>query len=69
MTIFSDLEYDTKKIRNEIQESLKLLPNVAQAKNAILFLGDGMGIQTMTAGRILSGGENHVTNMDALPYR
>ena len=30
-------------------------PNVNQAKNAILFLGDGMGISTLTAARIAKG--------------
>ena len=37
-------------------------PRIEQrAKNVILFVGDGMGIQTITAGRYLMGGENYVT--------
>ncbi|MGA1342797.1 MAG: alkaline phosphatase [Hyphomonas sp.] len=44
------------------------------AKNVILFIGDGMGISTITAARIYAGqsagedGESHQLAMDALPY-
>jgi len=47
---------------------------VAPAKNVILFVGDGMGISTVTAGRIYAGqkrgldGESHRLAMDTLPY-
>lgn len=34
---------------------LKLTPNTKRAKNVILFVGDGMGISTVTATRILDG--------------
>lgn len=43
------------------------------ARNVILFLGDGMGISTVTAARILAGqmaggpGENHRLHMETLP--
>ena len=33
-----------------------------KAKNTVLLIGDGMGITTMTAGRILIDGEAHMTN-------
>ena len=39
-----------------------------KAKNAILFIGDGMGIPSITAGRILAGGENHVSSMESLDF-
>ena len=38
-----------------IAESRKLQPNNHRAKNVILFVGDGMGISTLTAARILEG--------------
>lgn len=44
------------------------------AKNVILFIGDGMGISTITAARIYAGqtagedGESHHLAMDSLPY-
>jgi len=38
-----------------LAEVKKLLPNGNHAKNVILFLGDGMGISTITAARIFEG--------------
>lgn len=50
-------------------------PINGRAKNVILFLGDGMGISTVTAARILAGqkinpagGEEFQLNMEKLPY-
>lgn len=49
------------------------IPNRA-AKNVILFLGDGMGISTITASRILKGqqqlrkGEEAMLEMDHFPF-
>ena len=46
----------------------------ARAKNVILFIGDGMGISTVTAGRIYAGqqrgvdGESYQLTMESLPY-
>jgi len=45
-----------------------------KAKNVILFVGDGMGVSTITAGRIYAGqmrgmdGESYRLAMDTLPY-
>jgi alkaline phosphatase len=38
-----------------LQERLRVTPNTNRAKNVILFVGDGMGISTVTAGRIYEG--------------
>ena len=52
---------------------LLMLPLAAQGKNAILFLGDGMGISTITATRIYAGqlagkpGEEHELPFDKFP--
>ena len=51
-------------------------PNLTRgaAKNVILFVGDGMGISTVTAARILEGqlngksGEEHNLSFDLFPY-
>ncbi|KAL6454948.1 hypothetical protein MHYP_G00366120 [Metynnis hypsauchen] len=54
--------------------ALSLKPNVNHAKNLILFLGDGMGISTVTAARILKGqlagktGEENMLTMDTFPH-
>lgn len=48
--------------------------NGAKAKNVILFVGDGMGVSTVTAARILEGqlkglqGEENNLAMDVFPY-
>ncbi|KAK7127175.1 hypothetical protein R3I94_018382 [Phoxinus phoxinus] len=51
-----------------------MMPNMRRAKNLILFLGDGMGISTVTAARIMKGqmdgktGEESVLAMDTFPH-
>lgn len=51
-----------------------LTPINHQAKNVILFIGDGMGMSTVTAARILEGqkrgepGEENVLSFETLPY-
>jgi alkaline phosphatase len=52
----------------------KLTPNNRHAKNVILFVGDGMGISTITASRIFEGqekgldGERNQLSFEKLPY-
>ncbi|XP_069114704.1 alkaline phosphatase-like [Argopecten irradians] len=45
--------------KTDLNRRLKWTPNVGVAKNVIFFLGDGMGISTVTAGRILKGQLQH----------
>ena len=51
-----------------------LVNTKGKAKNVILFVGDGMGISTVTATRILAGqklgkmGEEHQLSFDKFPY-
>jgi alkaline phosphatase len=57
-----------------IQERLAINPNTKRAKNVILFVGDGMGISTLTAGRIREGqlrgesGEENLLTFEKFPY-
>ena len=59
---------------NFIQYSKKLKENNRKAKNVILFVGDGMGVSTVTAARILDGqmagttGEENRLFFEELPY-
>ncbi len=48
--------------RLEVQQNkfTNSLPNLRRAKNVILFVGDGMGISTVTAARILEGQQRGV---------
>jgi len=62
--------YASRKINQVLNHS----NNRKIAKNIILFLGDGMGMSTVTAGRILKGqlkgnnGEEEETNMESLDH-
>lgn len=59
---------------NAIDDAKKVFPNVRRAKNVILFVGDGMGVSTVTAARILAGqlqgksGEEHQLSFEKFPY-
>ena len=63
-----------KEGQEALEKALKTKPNKRRAKNVILFIGDGMGISTITAGRILAGqlqgkyGEEHSLSFELLPY-
>ncbi len=66
------LESGAQNIKNAEQ----LKPNNHHAKNVILFVGDGMGISTITASRILEGqskpgnrgGEENSLSFELFPY-
>ncbi|KAL4237016.1 hypothetical protein ACF0H5_005400 [Mactra antiquata] len=59
---------------NMIKQKARLQLNVGVAKNVIMFIGDGMGISTVTAGRILKGqlagqtGEEEYLSFENFPY-
>ncbi|NWX48807.1 PPBI phosphatase, partial [Steatornis caripensis] len=63
-----------KQAAAAIEASFKIQPRISQAKNLILFLGDGFGIPTITATRILKGqeqgnlGPETPLALDAFPY-
>uniref|UniRef100_A0A4W6D7Y0 alkaline phosphatase n=1 Tax=Lates calcarifer TaxID=8187 RepID=A0A4W6D7Y0_LATCA len=66
--------YWNNKARQALHAAMNIQPNLHQAKNVILFLGDGMGVPTVTASRILKGqlaghsGEETSLVMDTFPY-
>lgn len=57
-----------------LKEAKRLHPEFRQAKNVILFVGDGMGISTITGARIFEGqqkgedGERNRLSFETLPY-
>lgn len=64
-----------QSVVNQAELNAKSLVNRrGKAKNIILFVGDGMGISTVTAARILAGqqlgklGEEHQLSFDKFPY-
>jgi alkaline phosphatase len=60
--------------RAAVAEAQALQPGAGRARNVILFIGDGMGITTVTAARILEGqqhgqpGEENRLAFERLPY-
>lgn len=55
------------KVAEEIVKAHADKINVKKAKNVILFIGDGMGIQTVTAARMLLGDENKSLSFEKFP--
>lgn len=53
---------------NELRESVKFEHNKKKAKNVILFVGDGMGLNTMTASRIYKYGEEGRLRWESFPH-
>ena len=59
---------------NDLEARLALKENTNKAKNVILFIGDGMGVQTHTAARIYKGqtkgqtGEEEILAWEKFPY-
>ncbi|MEK6747939.1 MAG: alkaline phosphatase [Pseudomonadota bacterium] len=57
-----------------VRDAERLRPNLRRAKNVILFVGDGMGVSTVTAARILEGqlngksGEENRLSFERFPY-
>ncbi|MEO0974523.1 MAG: alkaline phosphatase, partial [Pseudomonadota bacterium] len=64
----------TATIPTTLRERAALQPITTHAKNVIIFIGDGMGVTTVTAGRIFAGqqlgldGESHELALESLPY-
>jgi len=58
---------------SSLQSRANIIPNVSTAKNVILFIGDGMGVTTVTAARIFDGqskemlGEENVLPFETFP--
>ena len=57
-----------------VQQNAARTPNTGNAKNVILFIGDGMGVSTVTAARILDGqnkgmlGEENQLSFEKFPH-
>ena len=58
----------------QLKTAIGQMPVNGRAKNIIIMIGDGMGISTVTAGRIYAGqhmgqdGESHILAMEKLPF-
>lgn len=63
-----DSSYWNNLATNELEEALKLKWNTERAKNVILFVGDGMGPNTVTATRIYKHGESGQLSFEKFPH-
>lgn len=60
-------------LHSSLHSRTNIVPNVSTAKNVILFIGDGMGVTTVTAARIFDGqskgmlGEENVLPFETFP--
>ena len=52
---FTDKKFWTDSAINDLKSRLNVKSNTNIAKNVIVFIGDGMGVQTHTASRIYKG--------------
>ncbi|NXT75794.1 PPBI1 phosphatase, partial [Zapornia atra] len=68
------LDYWNEGARRKLESALALQPVAQRAKNIILFIGDGMGLSTMSAARIYKGqlagssGEESLLAMETFPH-
>ncbi|XP_030898926.2 intestinal-type alkaline phosphatase-like [Melopsittacus undulatus] len=66
--------YWNEGARRRLKSALALQPVAQRARNIILFMGDGMGLSTMSAARIYKGqlaggsGEESILAMEAFPH-
>jgi alkaline phosphatase len=73
-SIEENASFWNEQARLSIEEILQRRENTGIAKNVIMFLGDGMGVSTITAGRIRKGqmkgqlGEDFLTEMEQFTY-
>ncbi|XP_053316877.1 alkaline phosphatase-like [Spea bombifrons] len=67
-------QYWNNQAKETLITALNLTPITNRAKNLILFLGDGMGVPTITAARIYQGqlrgesGEENIMTMERFPH-
>ncbi len=64
---------DVRTLHSSLQSRANIVPNISTARNVILFIGDGMGVTTVTAARIFDGqskgmlGEENVLPFETFP--
>ena len=68
-------EFWLEAAQEALLKEIQLQPIVKKAKNVIIFLGDGMGVSTLTAARILKGqqeglegGEQETLSFEEFPH-
>ena len=58
------LQTGQNEIQKAIEKTLRISQQIAEAKNVILFIGDGMGISTVTSARIYNAQTKQLVGED-----
>uniref|UniRef100_A0A8D8VFS4 Alkaline phosphatase n=1 Tax=Cacopsylla melanoneura TaxID=428564 RepID=A0A8D8VFS4_9HEMI len=66
--ILEDKDFWYSHARASIERTLHHKQNTRQAKNVVVFVGDGMGINTITASRIYKAGEFGKLSFEQFPH-
>lgn len=61
-------EYWLENAKKLVTEKLNAIPNTNKAKKVILFVGDGMGLTTTAAARVVIGGEESSLSFEHFPH-
>ncbi|XP_014253000.1 alkaline phosphatase, tissue-nonspecific isozyme-like [Cimex lectularius] len=67
-SVVENQDYWHAKSMEELETSLNIKRNEKQAKNVVLFIGDGMGPNTIVASRIYHGGESSHFTFEKFPH-
>lgn len=67
-TLKEDIQYWRELANEELEEALSYKWNTNKAKNVIVFVGDGMSPDTITASRIYRAGENSRLAWENFPH-
>lgn len=65
---YSDIQYWRELANEELEEALSYKWNTNKAKNVIIFVGDGMSPDTITASRIYRAGETSRLAWENFPH-
>lgn len=61
-------EYWLENAKKLVTKKVNAFPNTNKAKNVILFVGDGMGLTTTAAARVVLGGEESILSFENFPH-
>lgn len=65
---YSDTKHWRELAEGELEKALSYKWNVNTAKNVIIFVGDGMSPDTITASRIFRAGETSQLSWESFPH-
>lgn len=61
-------EFWIEQAQKLLHEKVKAKFNTNKAKNIIMFLGDGMSLETLAVTRVYAGSEQHMLSFEKFPH-